>query len=45
MVNDSDEMQNIFEDPQHAEIRAELMDYIQQRPDDAGPIHPQVGME
>lgn len=44
MINDPDEMQNLFEDDMNADVRDQLIDYINSRPDDAGPIQTQVGM-
>ena len=44
MAADPEETANLFDDPEHANLRAELIGYIESRPDDAGPIRSQVGM-
>ncbi|MFN3147816.1 MAG: sulfatase-like hydrolase/transferase [Paracoccaceae bacterium] len=44
MVGDPDELTNLFDDPGSAELRRQLLGYIDQRPDDAGPVRVQVGM-
>ncbi|MDA7425322.1 sulfatase-like hydrolase/transferase [Thalassococcus lentus] len=44
MAADPDETVNLFDDPEHADLRARLIGYIESRPDDAGPIRTQVGM-
>lgn len=44
MVSDPDETTNLFDDSSCAEIRSRLMEHIESRPDDAGPIRKQVGM-
>lgn len=44
MLADPEETSNLFDDPQHATLRAKLIGYIESRPDDAGPIQTQVGM-
>lgn len=43
LVNDPDEMHDRFNDPACAEVQAELMDYVNQRPDDIGPNRVPVG--
>lgn len=37
------EMTNVFDDPDYADLRAELTQYIHERPDDIGPIGTAVG--
>ncbi|MEX2381968.1 MAG: sulfatase-like hydrolase/transferase [Opitutales bacterium] len=45
LVNDPDEMNNVFEDPAYQEVRSRLEAMIAARPDDALPeLLPQVGM-
>ena len=44
MDNDPDELQNLFDDPAHEDLRAGLFDYMDQRPDDAVGPRAQVGM-
>ncbi len=44
MVADPDEITNLFDMPEHADVKDELLGYIASRPDDAGPIRTQVGM-
>ena len=43
LVNDPDEMVNLFDDPAAADIRAQLVDYLMRRPDDIGPNRVPVG--
>ena len=40
---DPHEMQNIYDDPDHADLRVELESYLMQRPDDIAPINTPVG--
>ncbi|WP_341367261.1 sulfatase-like hydrolase/transferase [Yoonia sp. BS5-3] len=45
LMGDPFEMNSVFNDPEHAAIRAELESYMAQRPDDALPVPlPQTGM-
>lgn len=44
MVGDPDETTNLFNDPGHADVQVQLLEYIHRRPDDAGPVRSQVGM-
>ena len=44
MVADPDETANLFDDPGHADVQAQLHEFINQRPDDTGPVRTQVGM-
>jgi arylsulfatase A-like enzyme len=43
LLNDPDEMVNVFKDPNYAERRAVLEGYLAQRPNDMGPIGKPVG--
>ena len=43
LVNDPDEMINVFDDPNYATRRAQLQGFLAQRPDDIGPIGQAVG--
>ncbi|MEM7118114.1 MAG: sulfatase-like hydrolase/transferase [Chloroflexota bacterium] len=43
LVNDPQEMENRFDDPTIADVQAQLVAYINGRPDDMGPIRKQVG--
>lgn len=43
LVNDPDEMDNLFDDPSIAEVQKQLVEYINARPDDMGTIQVQVG--
>ena len=44
MIADPCESQNLFDNPKHAKVQEKLLEYIKSRPDDAGPLHTQVGM-
>ncbi|MEM9629574.1 MAG: sulfatase-like hydrolase/transferase [Pseudomonadota bacterium] len=44
LVNDPDEMLNLFDSDEASSTQAELMGYIHQRPDDTKPNSAQVGM-
>ena len=44
LAADPHEMVNLFDDPAHAAMRAELEALIDQRPDDMRPLQTQVGM-
>ncbi|MCT8159946.1 sulfatase [Pseudoruegeria sp. SHC-113] len=43
MQADPDEMENLFDDPTHADVRAAHMSMIHARPDDMIPVAPRVG--
>jgi arylsulfatase A-like enzyme len=43
LAADPFEMRNIYDDPDHADLQAELEGYMTQRPDDIGPINTPVG--
>lgn len=43
LINDPDEMQNVFENPDYSEIRQELTAYLLSRPDDIGPNRVPIG--
>ncbi|MDF9301960.1 sulfatase-like hydrolase/transferase [Tritonibacter mobilis] len=43
LMNDPDEMTNIFDDPAHTALQARLYGYLMDRPDDIGPINVPVG--
>ena len=40
---DPDEMVNLFDDPEHEDVQAQLMGYLHRRPNDIGPIGVPVG--
>jgi arylsulfatase A-like enzyme len=44
MVQDPDELVNLYESDDHAEVKDQLMAYVNSRPDDMRPIQTQVGM-
>jgi arylsulfatase A-like enzyme len=44
MVADPDETANLFDDSDHRDVQRQLLEYVHQRPDDAGPVRAQVGM-
>lgn len=44
LVGDPHETQNLFDDPAASEIRAQLMAYLETRPDDMLPLREPVGM-
>ena len=44
LVNDPDEMKNLFDHPDYASVQAELTALIHARPDDAIDLQTQVGL-
>ena len=44
MSTDPDELQNLFDSPEHTALQTQLFGYLDQRPDDVRPIQMQVGM-
>ncbi|WP_299297173.1 sulfatase-like hydrolase/transferase [uncultured Tateyamaria sp.] len=44
LVADPNERFNLWDDPAHGDVQAELMAMVHSRPDDAGPIRAQVGI-
>ncbi len=43
LAADPHEMLNVYDDPDHADLKAELEGYLMMRPDDIGPINTPVG--
>jgi arylsulfatase A-like enzyme len=44
LENDPHELKNVFDDPEYANLKAELTEILMSRPDDMRPNQTQVGM-